>query len=48
MECNTEGGQIFDVGSLYAKICQLSDPCKARGKRYRLETMLTLMVLAKI
>lgn len=48
MECNTEGGQIFDVGSLYAQFCHLSDPRKARGKRYRLETMLTLIVLAKV
>lgn len=48
MESNIEGGQVFDLGSLYAAFCQLHDPRKARGKRYRLETILTLMVLAKV
>lgn len=48
MECNTEAGVVFDVGSLYAGFCELVDPRKARGKRYRLETMLTLIVLAKV
>lgn len=48
MECNTEAGVIIDVGSLYAGFCELPDPRKARGKRYRLETMLTLIVLAKV
>lgn len=48
MECNTEAGIVFDVGSLYAGFCELADPRKARGKRYRLETVLTLIVLAKV
>jgi hypothetical protein len=48
MECITEGGQLFDVGSLYAEFCQLQDPRKARGKRYQLATVLILLVLAKI
>lgn len=48
MECNTEAGVVIDVGSLYAGFCELPDPRKARGKRYRLETMLTLIVLAKV
>ena len=48
MECNTEGGQLIDVGSLYAEFCELHDSRKARGKRYRLETVLTLIVLAKV
>ena len=48
MECNTEAGVVFDVGSLYAGFCELVDLRKARGKRYRLETMLTLIVLAKV
>src|SRR5919108_1030772 len=48
MECNTEAGVVMDVGSLYAGFCELPDPRKARGKRYRLETMLTLIVLAKV
>ena len=48
MESNTEAGQVFDLGSLYAEFCELHDPRKARGKRYRLETVLTLIVLAKV
>ena len=48
MESNIGAGQIFDVGSLYAEFCELVDPRQARGKRYRLETMLTLIVLAKV
>lgn len=48
MESNTDGGQVFDVGSLYAEFCKLQDGRKARGKRYRMETILTLIVLAKL
>lgn len=48
MESNIEGGEVFDLGSLYAEFCELQDRRKARGKRYRLETILTLIVLAKI
>jgi predicted transposase YbfD/YdcC len=48
MESNTGAGQVFDLGSLYAEFCELDDPRKARGKRYRLETVLTLIVLAKV
>jgi len=48
MECNIEAGVVIDVGSLYAGFRELADPRKARGKRYRLETMLTLIVLAKV
>ncbi len=48
MESNTSEGQIFDVGSLYAEFCQLRDSRKARGKRYPLEMILTLIVLAKV
>src|SRR5512141_67087 len=48
MESITGAGQLFDVGSLYAEFCQLHDPRKARGKRYRLETVMILLVLAKI
>jgi len=48
MESNTGAGQLFDIGSLDAEFCQLQDPRKARGKRYRLETVLTLLVLAKV
>ena len=48
MESNTSEGQLFDVGSLYAEFCQLRDSRKARGKRYPLEKLLTLIVLAKV
>ena len=48
MESNTSEGQLFDVGSLYAEFCQLRDSRKARGKRYPLEMILTLIVLAKV
>ena len=50
MECNTEAGIIFDVGRdcLYTGFCELPDPRKAGGKGYRLETILTLIVLAKV
>jgi hypothetical protein len=48
MESNTRTGQVIDVGSLYAAFCELPDLRKARGKRYRLETILTLIVLAKV
>jgi len=48
MESNTEAGQVFDMGSLYACFGELSDTRKAQGKRYRLETILTLLVLAKL
>jgi predicted transposase YbfD/YdcC len=48
MKCNTAEEQFFDVGSLYANFCQLRDKRKAKGMRYRLETILVVMVLAKI
>jgi Transposase DDE domain. len=48
MESITSAGQLFDVGSLYAEFSQLKDPRKARGKRYALEAILTLIVLAKM
>lgn len=48
MESNTSEGQLFDVGSLHAEFCQLRDSRKARGKRYPLEMIMTLMVLAKV
>jgi predicted transposase YbfD/YdcC len=48
MESNIGDGQIFDVGSLYAQFCELRDCRKARGKRYKLATILTLMTLAKL
>lgn len=48
MECNTGSGFIFDLGSLYAHFRTLTDRRKPRGQRYRLETVLTLMVPAKL
>jgi predicted transposase YbfD/YdcC len=48
MESITEGGQVFDMGSLYARFCELQDKRKARGKRYLLATILTILVLAKL
>jgi predicted transposase YbfD/YdcC len=48
MKCNTSEEQFFDVGSLYAKFRALRDQRKPKGLRYRLETILVVMVLAKI
>lgn len=48
MECNTEEGMIFDVGSLYAHFQTLSDRRKPRGLRYQLATIMVLMVMAKM
>lgn len=48
MESNTSEGQLFDVGSLYSEFSQLRDTRKARGKRYPLEVILSLIVLAKV
>ena len=48
MESIIGEGQLFDVGSLYAEFSQLHDPRKARGKRYRMEMVLTILVLAKL
>lgn len=48
MKCNTGEEQFFDVGSLYAKFRELGDKRKPRGLRYRLETILVVMILAKL
>jgi predicted transposase YbfD/YdcC len=48
MKCNIAEAQVFDVGSLYAKFRELSDRRKPKGLRYRLETILVVMILAKI
>jgi len=48
MKCNTEAEQFFDVGSLYANFSKLRDKRKPKGLRYRLETILVVMSLAKI
>lgn len=43
-----ENGLVFDQGSLMAFIYDLLDPRHARGKRYSLVTLLTLVFLAKL
>ncbi len=48
MESNTKSGYIIDMGSLYMRLAKLSDRRKPRGKRYRLETVLVLLILAKL
>lgn len=49
MKSNTEeAGVVFDLGSLYAHFQSLHDKRKPRGVRYRLVTILVLMVMAKL
>ena len=40
--------RVFDLGGLYARLEQLVDHRKARGKRYTLALVLLLVVLAKL
>jgi predicted transposase YbfD/YdcC len=44
----SETGVIYEIGSIYARLLKLSDLRKARGKQYRLETILMIVVLAKL
>lgn len=46
-EINAEGLE-FDRGSVYDRLSRLTDVRKAKGKRYRLETVLLIIVLAKL
>jgi hypothetical protein len=48
MECNTEKGIVFDLGSLYAEMSKLSDRRDARGICYQLVNLLTYMLIAKL
>ena len=50
MNCNMKAVPEveFEVNSLYEVLQKVSDKRKARGKRYRLATMLTLSILAKL
>lgn len=48
MECNTQTGNVFDVGSIYAYFQTLSDTRKRRGVRYSLALILMLILLAKV
>jgi len=47
MECNT-GELVIDSGSLYEHFTKVKDKRKKRGLRYKLPTLLLLIVLAKI
>jgi predicted transposase YbfD/YdcC len=44
----TEGGMVFEVGSLYAHLKQGPDPRKPKGVRYGLATLLLLILMAKM
>lgn len=48
MECNTETGVVFDVGSIYGRFEKLKDSRKMKGLRYSLVAILTMMLMAKI
>ncbi len=41
-------GVLYDVGSIYEGLSKLTDVRKARGKLYRLETVLMIILLAKL
>ena len=41
-------GVLYDLGSVYEGLSKITDKRKARGKIYRLETILMIMVLAKL
>lgn len=42
------GGVDYDLGSIYARLGKLTDTRKARGKRYSLRTIMTIIILAKL
>lgn len=44
----SETGVVYEIGSLYARFEQMSDPRKARGKRYSLVTLLVIIFLGKL
>jgi predicted transposase YbfD/YdcC len=46
-DCTNEG-LVFDVDSLYAHLERVVDPRKPKGIRYRLATLLVLLLLAKL
>jgi predicted transposase YbfD/YdcC len=48
MESNTQTGNVFDVGSIFAYFQTLSDTRKRRGVRYSLALILMLLLLAKM
>jgi predicted transposase YbfD/YdcC len=49
LECELNaGGMEYDQGSVYDHFCKLTDLRDRHGKRYELEAVLTLIVLAKL
>jgi predicted transposase YbfD/YdcC len=44
----SEDGIVYELGSLFDRAQRLSDPRKARGKRYSLVTLLVIILLAKL
>jgi predicted transposase YbfD/YdcC len=44
----SETGIVYTLGSLYDRFQRISDPRKAKGKRYSLVTLLVLIFLAKM
>ena len=43
-----ETGIVYSLGSLYDRFQRISDPRKAKGKRYSLVTLMVLIFLAKL
>jgi predicted transposase YbfD/YdcC len=43
-----ESGMIYETGSVYARLLELTDLRKARGKQYSLVTLLMIILLAKL
>ena len=41
-------GVLYDLGSVYEGISKITDKRKARGKLYRIETIMMIIVLAKM
>ena len=41
-------GVVYDVGSVYERLAKLTDRRKARGKLYGLETVLMIILMAKL
>jgi DDE_Tnp_1-associated len=48
MECSTEAVMVFDVGSLYGQFEKLKDSRNSKGMRFKLETIMVMIVMAKI
>jgi hypothetical protein len=41
-------GILYDLGRVYDRLSKIPDKRKARGKIYRIETILMIIVLAKM